>query len=120
MLIDFGEEILSKTVHIHVSCLLLRYSRFYTSMLRIKKELVIDQDAVFVASETYGEVIKIRTFEDFCTEQDILSPLFCPRKESLHQRFDCNLSPFSIIWFQDWIADCSDNKWLRSASVSHI
>ena len=31
----------------------------------------IDQDAVFVSSETYGEVIKTRTFEDFCTEQDI-------------------------------------------------
>ena len=26
---------------------------------------------MFVASETYGEVIKTRTFEDFCTEQDI-------------------------------------------------
>ena len=35
------------------------------------KELVIDQDAEFVASETYGEVIKTRTFEDFCTEQDL-------------------------------------------------
>jgi transposase len=33
--------------------------------------LVIDQDAVFVATETYGEVIKTRTFEDFCTEQDL-------------------------------------------------
>ncbi len=26
---------------------------------------------MFVASETYGEVIKTRTFEDFCTEQDL-------------------------------------------------
>lgn len=33
--------------------------------------LVIDQDAVFVASETYGEVIKTRIFEDFCTEQEL-------------------------------------------------
>lgn len=33
--------------------------------------LVIDQDAVFVASETYGEVIKTRIFGDFCTEQDL-------------------------------------------------
>lgn len=33
--------------------------------------LVIDQDAVFVASETYGEVVKIRVFEDFCTEQNL-------------------------------------------------
>ena len=32
---------------------------------------VIDQDAVFVSSEIYGEVIKTRTFEDFCTEQDL-------------------------------------------------
>lgn len=28
MLIDFGEETLSKTTHIHFMCLLLRYSRF--------------------------------------------------------------------------------------------
>ena len=28
MLIDFGEETLSKTTHIHFICLLLRYSRF--------------------------------------------------------------------------------------------
>lgn len=90
MLIDFGEETLSKTTHIHFICLLLRYSRFlcvyaqdhkynseeackaiYRSFCRLggrPKELVIDQDAVFVASETYGEVIKTRTFEDFCTE----------------------------------------------------
>ena len=80
MLIDFGEETLSKTTHIHFMCLLLRYSRFlcvyaqdhkynseeackaiYRSFCRLggrPKELVIDQDAVFVASETYGEVIK--------------------------------------------------------------
>ena len=31
--------------------------------------LVIDQDAVFVASETYGEVIKTRIFGDFCTNR---------------------------------------------------
>ena len=93
MLSDFGEEALSKTTHIHFICLLLRYSRFlcvyaqdhkynseeackaiYRSFCRLggrPKELVIDQDAVFVASETYGEVIKTRTFEDFCTEQDL-------------------------------------------------
>lgn len=93
MLIDFGEETLSKTTHIHFMCLLLCYSRFlcvyaqdhkynseeackaiYRSFCRLggrPKELVIDQGAVFVASETYGEVIKTRTFEDFCTEQDI-------------------------------------------------
>ena len=85
MLIDFGEQTLSKTKSIHFICLLLRYSRFlcvyaqdhkYNSEEACKlggrpKELVIDQDAVFVASETYGEVIKTRTFEDFCTEQDL-------------------------------------------------
>ena len=32
---------------------------------------MIDQDAVFVASETYGEVIKTRVFDDFCQEQDL-------------------------------------------------
>src|SRR5699024_8494006 len=35
MLIDFGEEALSKTTHIHFICLLLRYSRFYAFMHRI-------------------------------------------------------------------------------------
>ena len=33
--------------------------------------LVIDQDAVFVASETYGELVKTKVFEDFCTEQNL-------------------------------------------------
>ena len=33
--------------------------------------LVIDQDAAFVVSETYGEIIKTRVFEDFCTEQGL-------------------------------------------------
>ena len=93
MLIDFGEVTLSAKEAIHFICLLLRYSRFlcvyaqdhkfnaieacraiYTSFCRIGgrvTDLVIDQDAVFVASETYGEVIKTRTFEDFCTEQNL-------------------------------------------------
>ena len=35
MLIDFGEQTLSKTKSIHFICLLLRYSRFYASMHRI-------------------------------------------------------------------------------------
>ena len=30
-----------------------------------------NQDAAFVVSETYGEVIKTRVFEDFCTEQGL-------------------------------------------------
>ena len=93
MLIDFGEQTLSKTKSITLSASCCATAAFYASMHRITsitseeackaiyhsfcrlggrpKELVIDQDAVFVASETYGEVIKTRTFEDFCTEQDL-------------------------------------------------
>lgn len=29
------------------------------------------EDAIFIASETYGEVIKTQVFEEFCTEQDL-------------------------------------------------
>lgn len=93
MLIDFGEVTLNRKSSIHFICLLLRYSRFlcvfaqdhkynateacqaiYKSFCRIggrPSVLVIDQDAVFVSSETYGEVIKTRVFEDFCTEQEL-------------------------------------------------
>ena len=93
MLIDFGEETLDKKHSIHFICLLLRYSRLlcvyaqdhkynsteacqaiYRSFCKLggrPSVLVIDQDAVFVASETYGEVIKTRVFEDFCTEQEL-------------------------------------------------
>ena len=93
MLIDFGEYSLGGKRAVHFICLLLRYSRLlmiyaqdhkynaieacqaiYRSFCRMKGRpsvLVIDQDAVFVSSETYGEVIKTRTFEDFCTEQDL-------------------------------------------------
>jgi len=93
MLIDFGEETLDKRHSIHFICLLLRYSRLlcvyaqdhkynaeeacqaiYRSFCKLggrPSVLVIDQDAVFVASETYGEVVKTRVFEDFCTEQDL-------------------------------------------------
>lgn len=93
MLIDFGEHRIDTKSSVFFICLLLRYSRYlcvfaqdhkynaveacqaiYRSFCRIggrPKVLVIDQDAVFVASETYGEVIKTRTFEDFCTEQDL-------------------------------------------------
>jgi hypothetical protein len=93
MLIDFGEETISKGFSVHFICLLLRYSRvlcvyaqdhkynaieacqaIYRCFCRLGGrpcELVIDQDAVFVASETYGEVIKTRVFDDFCTEQDL-------------------------------------------------
>lgn len=100
MLIDFGEETLGKNQAIHFICLLLRYSRYllvyaqdhkfnaveacssiYMAFCRLGgrvRQLVIDQDAVFVSSETYGEVIKTRVFEDFCTEQEL--GLFVCRK----------------------------------------
>ncbi len=93
MLIDFGEETIDQRRAIHFICLLLRYSRLlcvyaqdhkynaleacqaiYRAFCKLggrPSVLVIDQDAVFVASETYGEVIKTRVFEDFCTEQDL-------------------------------------------------
>lgn len=93
MLIDFGEVRLSKNAAIHFICLLLRYSRLlcvyaqdhkydateacqaiYRSFCRLggrPSQLVIDQDAVFVSSETYGEVIRTRVFDDFCTEQNL-------------------------------------------------
>lgn len=93
MLIDFGELTLGKKKSIHFICLLLRYSRFlcvyaqdhkydateacqaiYRSFCRLggrPSVLVIDQDAVFVASETFGEVVKTRVFDDFCTEQEL-------------------------------------------------
>lgn len=93
MLIDFGVYTLSKNQAVHFICLLLRYSRYlcvyaqdhkfnaeeactaiYTAFCRLGgrvRQLVIDQDAVFIASETYGEVIKTKVFEDFCTEQDL-------------------------------------------------
>lgn len=93
MLIDFGEETLDKSHSVHFICLLLRYSRLlcvyaqdhkfnateacqaiYRCFCKIGGRplvLVIDQDAVFVASETFGEVIKTKVFEDFCTEQEL-------------------------------------------------
>ena len=93
MLIDFGVHTISRNNAIHFICLLLHYSRvlcvfaqdhrfnaeeacmaIYRCFMRLggrPKELVIDQDAVFVASETFGEVIKTRVFEDFCTEQEL-------------------------------------------------
>jgi hypothetical protein len=92
MLIDFGEVKLGRNNAIHFICLLLRYSRLllvyaqdhsydaneactaiYRAFLKLggrPLELVIDQDAVFVASETYGEVIETRVFGNFCTEQE--------------------------------------------------
>jgi hypothetical protein len=93
MLIDFGQEHVAPGIDIHFICLLLRYSRLISVFAQDHKynseeacraiyrafcklggrpeQLVIDQDAVFVASETYGEVVEARTFGDFCTEQDL-------------------------------------------------
>jgi len=91
MLIDFGQAHIAPGIDIHFICLLLRYSRLIHVFAQDHKynaeeacraiyrcfcklggrpsELVIDQDAVFIASETYGEVIETRLFGDFCTEQ---------------------------------------------------
>jgi hypothetical protein len=93
MLIDFGEIGISRGLRVHFICLLLRYSRYlvvfaqdhkynaeeacsaiYRAFCRLggrPTTLVIDQDAVFVASETYGEVVETRVFKDFCAEQEL-------------------------------------------------
>ena len=93
MLIDFGQTYTRDGKDVFFICMLLRYSRYlvvyaqdhkynsaeacralYRGFCRLggrPKELVIDQDAVFVSSETYGEVIKTQVFDDFCSEQDL-------------------------------------------------
>jgi len=93
MLIDFGQQRCRKGLVVHFLCLLLRYSRllgvyaqdhpfdgleacraiyrFFVKCTGRPTELVIDQDAVFITSETYGEVIETRTFADFTSEQDL-------------------------------------------------
>jgi hypothetical protein len=93
MLIDFGQEKVISGVVIHFICLLLRYSRYlsvsaqdhrfsaeeacraiYRCFCKLggrPSQLVIDQDAVFIDSETFGEVIETRVFKDFCTEQEL-------------------------------------------------
>jgi hypothetical protein len=90
-LIDFGQQECKGGLVVHFICLLLRFSRllgvyaqdhrfnaeeacaaiyrFFAKCAGRPKQLVIDQDAVFVASETYGEVIETRVFKDFLTEQ---------------------------------------------------
>ena len=100
MLIDFGDFNLGNRKHFYFICLLLRYSRFlvvfgqdhkfnsadacraiYKSFLKLggrPKCLVIDQDAVFINTETFGEVIKTDTFDGFCREQQL--ELFVCRK----------------------------------------
>jgi hypothetical protein len=93
MLIDFGQQHVGKGLDIHFICLLLRYSRklgvyaqdhrfngieacraiqcFLAKCAGRPEELVIDQDAVFIATETYGEVIETEVFADFLHEQDL-------------------------------------------------
>ena len=94
MLIDFGEvRTEGGNGKIHFICLLLRYSRYLYVLAQDHKfnskeacraiywcfckiggrpnTLVIDQDAVFVNSETYGEVVETETFRQFCQEQEL-------------------------------------------------
>ena len=93
MLLDFGEMRFSGGKQVHFICLLLRYSRIfcvyaqdhrynaeeacrdiYRAIRKLggrPKQFVIDQDAVFIVSETYGEVIETRVFKEFCAEQAI-------------------------------------------------
>ena len=93
MLIDFGQQRINGGVVIHFLCMLLRFSRYllvyaqdhvftaeeacralYRGFTRLggrPRYLVLDQDSVFITDETYGEVVKTRVFEDFCTEQEL-------------------------------------------------
>ncbi|MDR1462523.1 MAG: hypothetical protein LBI68_05220, partial [Azoarcus sp.] len=92
-LLDFGELRIGQGNSIHFLCMLLRYSRMicvfaqdhkynseeacraiyrgFAKLCGRPRTLVIDQDSVFVASETYGEVIEAQTFKDFCMEQEL-------------------------------------------------
>jgi hypothetical protein len=102
MLIDFGQQDAGGGLKVHFICLLLRLSRMlvvfaqdhrfngeeacgaiYRCFCKLggrPRTLVIDQDAVFVASEAYGEVIETRMFKDFLTEQD-LRPWVCNKAD---------------------------------------
>ena len=93
MILDFGEVSLEQRRQVHFIGLLLRYSRIFCVYAQDHKynseeacrdiyrafrklggrplRFVIDQDSVFIADETYGEIIKSRIFNDFCAEQDI-------------------------------------------------
>jgi len=93
LILDFGEVGLEYGARVHFICMLLRYSRLFCVYAQDHKysseeacrdiyrgfrkfggrpmQFVIDQDTVFVANETYGEVIESRVFKDFITEQDI-------------------------------------------------
>jgi len=93
MLIDFGEKRIKKGLAIHFICLLLRYSRMicvfaqdhrynseeacraiYHGFCKLggrPRELVIDQDTVFISSEKLGEIIETAVFKDFISEQGL-------------------------------------------------
>jgi len=93
MLIDFGEQKIRKGNVIHFICMLLRYSRLmcvfaqdhhfnaeeacraiYHGFCRLggrPKELVLDQDTVFIVSEYLGEIIETQTFKAFIKEQEL-------------------------------------------------
>jgi hypothetical protein len=93
MLLDFGEYRPARGVTIHFLCMLLRYSRMlavfaqdhkfnseeacrsiyrgYVKLGGRPEQMVIDQDSVFVVSETYGEVVETRVFGDFLREQGV-------------------------------------------------
>ena len=93
MLVDFGEQYISKGLTVHFICMLLRYSRvicvlaqdhhfnaeeacraIYHGFCRLggrPKELVLDQDTVFIASEYLGEIIETHTFKAFTKEQEL-------------------------------------------------
>jgi len=93
MLLDFGEQRIRQGLAVHFICMLLRYSRvfcvyaqdhkfnseeacqaIYRGFCKLggrPKQLVIDQDSVFIASETYGEVIETETFRRFIAEQEL-------------------------------------------------
>jgi len=93
MLIDFGEEHIRNGFVMHFICILLRYSRVFCVIAQDHRfnaeeacraiyhgfcklggrpeQLVIDQDAVFIASEYLGEIIETRVFKSFIDEQEL-------------------------------------------------
>jgi hypothetical protein len=102
MIVDFGEMRLRKGLTVHFICMLLRYSRIlcvyaqdhtfnaeeacraiYRGFCKLggrPKQLVIDQDSVFIASEICGEITQTRIFGEFTAEQD-LTLWVCNKKD---------------------------------------
>lgn len=133
MLIDFGEHTIDKKHSVFFICLLLRYSRYlcvlaqdhkfnsteacqamYRCFCRIggrPSVLVIDQDAVFVASETYGEVIKTRVFEDFCTEQDLRLWVCCKADPESKGPIENSVGFVKKNFFSARKIECVDDVW---------